>query len=69
MCRARMGSLTFPKQISLKFRTYRKMILGSFLHMIFNSIYFFDNYNSLIGDTSFLKGVSTLSINECRSFR
>ena len=47
MCRARMGSLTFPKHISLKFRTYRKRILGSFLHMIFNSIHFFDNYNSL----------------------
>ena len=47
MCRARMGSLTFPKQISLKFRTYRKRILGSFLYMIFNSIHFFDNYSSL----------------------
>ena len=53
MCRARVGSLTFPKQISLKFRTYRRMILGSFVHMIFNSKHFFDNYNSLIGDASF----------------
>ena len=53
MCRARMGSLTFPKQISLKFRSYRRRILGSFLHMIFNSIHFFDNNNSLIADTSF----------------
>ena len=53
MCRARVGSLTFPKQISLKFRTYRRMILGSFVHMIFNSKPFFDNYNSLNGDASF----------------
>ena len=53
MCRACMGSLAFLKQISLKFRTYHRRILGSFLHMIFNSIHSFDNYNSLIGDTSF----------------
>lgn len=53
ICRARMGSLTFLKQISLKFKTYHTRILGSFLHMIFNSIHFFDNYSSLIGDTSF----------------
>ena len=41
MCRARMGSLTFPQKNSLKFKTYLRRILGSFLHMIFNSIHFF----------------------------
>ena len=53
MCRARVGSLTFPKQISLKFRTYRRMILGSFVHMIFNSKHFLTTTTHLLGMQAF----------------
>ena len=57
MCRARMGSLTFPKQISLKFRTYRRRILGSFRHMILNSIHFLTTITHSLGIKAFKREV------------
>ena len=64
MCRARMGSLTFPQKNSLKFKTYLRRILGSFLflHMIFNSRHFFFDIGTIAPCTTIahLLGIQAL---------
>ena len=67
LCIACMGSLTFPKKNSLKFKTYLRRILGSFRHIISNSMHFFDMATIAPCTTiAHLLGIQALKVSSCK---